>query len=112
MVRASITREPDGAPGILLYGLVASDSGKRNAEAEAAALLADSGIEIADVILIRPQLASISPNDPDTSKEPDAADASGQFDSAAQSMLQQYQNQDDNGGIGRGPYPDTFTPLP
>jgi hypothetical protein len=162
LVRASITREPDGAPGILLYGFVASDSGKRNAEAEAAALLADSGIEITDVILIRPQLASTSPNNPDTSKEPDAADASGQFDSAAQQlMLQQYQNQDDNGasailapllglgifsgafggsssvfvspgsgwnpaavpnfglpfgapagGIGRGPYPGTFTPLP
>jgi hypothetical protein len=99
LARASIARQPDGAREVLLYGFVASDFGKRDAEEKTAALLANSGIPVKNTIMVRPDLAALQTqpgNAPDSAAE--KVDQSNSL--AQQNAIQQYQNQNQSGLAG------------
>jgi hypothetical protein len=105
LVRASAARRAGGDRQVLLYGFVASDFGKRDAEAKTAALLANSAIGVRDEILVRPELASKTgssnaANAPGNNTQ--SADNFGQADNLAQqsAAIQQYQNQNQSGLAG------------
>jgi len=57
LVRASAGDWLDN-PEIIIYGFVASDSGKRDAKAIADALLANTLVRIRDAVLVRPEMPS------------------------------------------------------
>jgi hypothetical protein len=102
LIRASVDSRANGDPEVLLYGFVASDFGKRDAEAKTAALLANTGIGIRDAILVRPQLTSQTraANSADTAQNnTQSADSLEQASELAQqnAAIQQYQSQNQNG---------------
>ncbi len=81
LVRASFARPAGSYPEVIIYGFVATDFAKRDAEAIADALLANTVINVKDAIMVRPQLPPAPPN---TALEPLA-------DTAQQVAIERYQ---------------------
>lgn len=106
LARASVTRRGDGDREVLLYGFVASDFGKRDAEAKTDELLANSGIPVRNTILVRPEL--VASQTQSTNASNGSADNTGsannfeQADNLVQqsAAIQQYQNQNQSGLAG------------
>ncbi len=100
LARASVAREADGSREVLLYGFVASDFGKRDAQAKTAALLANSGIPVKNTIMVRPDLTALQNQPANTANS--AAYNAEQANNLAQqnAAIQQYQNQNQSGLAG------------
>jgi len=87
LVRASARDSVDN-PEIIIYGFVASDSSKRDAEAIADALLANTLVRIRDAVLVRPEMPSTTvPNS--NADDSAGSDFSGQ--TIYQTSIEQYQ---------------------
>jgi hypothetical protein len=106
LARASVTTRANGDREVLLYGFVASDFGKRDAEAKTAALLANSAIGVRNAIMVRPELVASetrSTNAPAASADDAGSEANfEQANNLAQqnAVIQQYQNQNQSGLAG------------
>ncbi len=98
LARASVTTKADGNREVLLYGFVASDLGKQDAEAKTAALLADSAIGVTDAIKVRPELLASQSQSAAVSGSADNANFEQANNLAEQNaIIQQYQNQNQSG---------------
>ncbi len=82
LVRASFARSAGSYPEVIIYGFVATDFAKRDAEAIADALLADTVINVKDAIMVRPELPPAPPGN--TALQPLS-------DAAQQAAIEQYQ---------------------
>jgi hypothetical protein len=64
LVEARVIPSPGGDYTLLLYGFVASESGKSDAESQALDFLDDPALEISNLIKVRPELLGLnSPGD-------------------------------------------------
>ncbi len=106
LARALVTRRNDGEREVLLYGFVASDFGKRDAEAKTDELLANSGTPVRNTILVRPELvASQTQSTTASNASADNAGSANNFEQAdnlaqQNAAIQQYQNQNQSGLAG------------
>ncbi|SRR5579875_477998 len=94
LVRASVTKAANGYPQIMLYGFVASNWAKQQAEARTDDLIAFTGIPLTDAIVVRPELASATADRTVSNTVNSPSDSS-----AAPQPVQQRQNQDPNGSL-------------
>lgn len=63
LVGAQVLKTPDGHERLMLYGFVATNFGKRDAEKKALAHLGGSGIEVENRIVVRPEIGKLKPHE-------------------------------------------------
>jgi hypothetical protein len=84
LVGAQVLKGSDGGERLVLYGFVATNHGRKDAERRALAFLGDEGIPIEDRIVVRPEIARMkasggaSENVPSEPGEPAPASSGGE----------------------------------
>jgi hypothetical protein len=78
LVGAQVQTTPDGQKRLMLYGFVATDYGKQDAETKALAHLGGSGITVENRIAVRPEIDQLKPHHHAMSSASDAASSPDQ----------------------------------
>jgi hypothetical protein len=72
LVGAQVQTTPDGQKRLMLYGFVATDFGKQDAETKALAHLGGSGVTVENRIAVRPEIEQLKSHHDATSSASDA----------------------------------------
>lgn len=82
LVGAQVTKDSNGARRVVLYGFVATDDGKQDAEAKAIAFLGQPPPTVDDRLVVKPELATMT-GPPPADAQPDAQPAGAENQAAA-----------------------------
>jgi hypothetical protein len=99
LVGAQVLAAADGERQVILFGYVATDYGKGDAESKARRYVNNSAVTVDNRIKIEPSLAKASAGSPE-SQPPQTGDMSGLADYQNQTYADQIQQQQMNGGGG------------